>query len=806
MRKYLLVFLLFLLGLVFGKQAQAAGVNYYLDCNGSDGNNGTSQASAWGTLNKVNSFNFQAGDHLLMRKGCSWNGTLTLSESGTASDNIFIEAYGSGELPLIENGSSGSTSVDISGSYITLDSIFTRAIAPSTESGCQNQPKGHIVGVTFESGATNNTLKNSKLTGAYAGVYLKTGSHHNRILSNNLFQNTMMNPLDTASNNDAGAFGVLVWGDDNEIANNNFSGQDACSYDYVRDGSAVEIYGGQRNNIHHNKTTDSDSFTELGNSRSQDNIYAYNLFYSSLERSIFMVTRGANDGYGPVTGTQAYNNTVYLTGSTSQGFVCYAGCSSNILKLRNNIFYAAGKAGYADNAFDNAYNIYYQGQRQFTLGPNDLVVDPQFVNPSGGDFQLKPGSPAIDSGSSETTTYGYTNDLEQKIIPIGSALDRGAFEFGTSTTSPIPSVSGDANGDGKVDGLDYVIWLNHYNTQTANNGADGDFNVDQKVDGIDYIIWLNNYGVSTIPSPIPTATATASPTASPTATPTASPTASPTSSPTAGDHVVVSIGDISRTTGSPSKDVADYIKNVVKPDAIIMVGDYDQGTGTLTDILAYPDKLYGPKPGGLYPIMYPTAGPTHDVASCSDQLGYYSYWGKDAFKGYSFDIGAWHFISLPSAATRYGCDVVGVTNWLQADLVAHPNKCIFAFWHEPYFTRPTESHPALTATRAWVDALLLAHADILTSGHQNGDFEAFNPQNASYVADPNGIQAFVSATGGQSPYAFTGTAPNLISSSSGAYGPLVFNLNDNGTYTWQFIKVTGSVAAPSPASGSGVCR
>ena len=54
---------------------------------------------------------------------------------------------------------------------------------------------------------------------------------------------------------------------------------------------------------------------------------------------------------------------------------------------------------------------------------------------------------------------------------------------------PIP---GDANGDGLVDGQDYVIWLNNYNTQT--NGADkGDFDANGIVDGLDYVIWLNHY-------------------------------------------------------------------------------------------------------------------------------------------------------------------------------------------------------------------------------------------------------------------------------------------------------------------------
>lgn len=53
---------------------------------------------------------------------------------------------------------------------------------------------------------------------------------------------------------------------------------------------------------------------------------------------------------------------------------------------------------------------------------------------------------------------------------------------------------GDANGDGTVDGIDYVIWLNHYGQTVSGGPSVGDFNEDGTVDGIDYVIWRNNYG------------------------------------------------------------------------------------------------------------------------------------------------------------------------------------------------------------------------------------------------------------------------------------------------------------------------
>ncbi len=63
----------------------------------------------------------------------------------------------------------------------------------------------------------------------------------------------------------------------------------------------------------------------------------------------------------------------------------------------------------------------------------------------------------------------------------------------TPTATPKPVIPGDANGDSKVDGLDYVIWLINYNTNTSAGSSKGDFDKNGRVDGLDYVIWLNSY-------------------------------------------------------------------------------------------------------------------------------------------------------------------------------------------------------------------------------------------------------------------------------------------------------------------------
>ncbi|HSL87123.1 MAG TPA: dockerin type I domain-containing protein, partial [Bacteroidales bacterium] len=116
---------------------------------------------------------------------------------------------------------------------------------------------------------------------------------------------------------------------------------------------------------------------------------------------------------------------------------------------------------------------------------------------------------------------------------LNSDTDWAAAAIEIKGGDSISGVPGDANGDEKVDGKDFTIWLNNYGSTTSNGASDGDFNGDEKVDGKDFTIWLNNYGTVA-----PTATATSAPSATntpqpdePTNTPEPSDTPTPTNTP-----------------------------------------------------------------------------------------------------------------------------------------------------------------------------------------------------------------------------------------------------------------------------------
>ena len=83
-----------------GNSTSSTDTTYYVDSvAGSDSNAGTSSATPWRTIAKVNSTRFTAGDHMLFKRGGTWRELLEPSSSGEAGNPIVIDAYGTGAAP-----------------------------------------------------------------------------------------------------------------------------------------------------------------------------------------------------------------------------------------------------------------------------------------------------------------------------------------------------------------------------------------------------------------------------------------------------------------------------------------------------------------------------------------------------------------------------------------------------------------------------------------------------------------------------------------------------------------------------------
>jgi hypothetical protein len=265
------------------------------------------------------------------------------------------------------------------------------------------------------------------------------------------------------------------------------------------------------------------------------------------------------------------------------------------------------------------------------------------------------------------------------------------------------------------------------------------------------------------------------------------------------DVVVTAAGDYASSGTDPESIAAMSQVIAAKPQLHLGLGDYNYGD--IDTILTGFDRIWGPKPAGLFAKFRPTAGPTHDVTSCTDAR-YEDYWGRPAMKGYGFDLGAWHIVSLPSAAYRYDCDTDGVLAWLKNDLAASTARCTLAFWHEPYWTNPTPTHARTTAVKPWVQALYDADAELILSGHQH-DYQRFAPQDPNdHIDRARGLREFVVGTGGVSHYPFSGTAPNIEAQNDNTWGALKLTLKATG-YDWRFLPAAGGAFTDS---GAGTCH
>jgi hypothetical protein len=91
------------------------------------------------------------------------------------------------------------------------------------------------------------------------------------------------------------------------------------------------------------------------------------------------------------------------------------------------------------------------------------------------------------AAASTTATFTTAGTYVLMLTANDSALT------GTSNVTVTALAPADFNGDGKVDGVDFLIWQSHYPTASGATPDGGDANGDGKVDGVDFLIWQANY-------------------------------------------------------------------------------------------------------------------------------------------------------------------------------------------------------------------------------------------------------------------------------------------------------------------------
>lgn len=376
---------------------------------GSDAATGRSASTPWRSLPRAVEA-LRPGDTLRLRAGRTHRGPLVLTADGTATSPITITRYGAGRRPRVSPGGSSEACVTIVGDRTRVHGLSV--------------PRCGRAGIAIA--GAHDEVRWSTASGSTAGIWVRPGASYALVASNLVRDNDRMAAGTPGADDDYGAFGIEVNGDHTRVTRNVIRGHHATSADYGVDGSAVEVYQAVGTTIDHNRSADNLAFTELGGSRTRDTRVAYNSVTSSLDRSTFLMTRGAGQTWGPVRGTVAEHNSVRLTGAHSFGFGCYGGCTPGILRLQRNILVAGWYVGTVDGRLATTDNL-FRGELWFPLGPGDRVVDPHFVADT---LRLAPDSPALDRVGPGT----WHSDVTGRSLPRDgdhdgrARADLGAYE------------------------------------------------------------------------------------------------------------------------------------------------------------------------------------------------------------------------------------------------------------------------------------------------------------------------------------------------------------------------------------------
>jgi 3',5'-cyclic AMP phosphodiesterase CpdA len=273
-----------------------------------------------------------------------------------------------------------------------------------------------------------------------------------------------------------------------------------------------------------------------------------------------------------------------------------------------------------------------------------------------------------------------------------------------------------------------------------------------------------------------------------------SPGGNPTQS---GPEIFAGAGDIA-ICGGNAEATARQLDGI--GGTVFALGDNAYPSGARADF----QNCYEPTWGRHKDRTRPTPG-NHDYGT-PGAVPYFDYFGPNAgpfgLGYYSFDLGAWHVISLNSNIPENGSAQIA---WLRADLAQSSSaRCTLAYWHHPVFSSgPNGTTPGEANIRSYVRDLFRilyeANADLVLAGHDHM-YERFAPQDAEGRFDAtHGIREFVVGTGGVPLYDVQMLRPNSEVRLK-AHGVLKLTLSGD-RYQWEFLAVSGA-----GDSGQGSCH
>lgn len=418
------------------------GVNYYVSPTGSDSNNGLSPQKAFKTPQKAANLT-KPGDTVYFLEGTYFPGknwvVMQIKNSGKPNAWISYKPYPNHRVKLKQDPVKGSWHIIFSdrASYINIEGFELEG----------NNQKIPLKYAQSQSKNKLNILTNGNcLSVDGRKVEPKLKPHHWRIINNKVH--------DCAGMGISSSQADYITIDNNQIYNNSW----------------FTVYGTSGSGTFQSYNSDNNT-TDYKMIFTNNRIYNNRLYIPWIavgkitDGNGIIIDDGRHTQHGSKLGaykgkTLVANNIIYNNGGSGvhayysdnvdiinntvvnnnqskeiTGGQIFANKSSNI-KVINNIMVAfPGKNVNANwttpeeqktNVFD--YNIYWNlGKLQPRVkGKNDIVANPQFVNPSNFDFRLRKSSPAVNTGlKKEIVAF----DRFRKTRIINCKKTRGAIEF-----------------------------------------------------------------------------------------------------------------------------------------------------------------------------------------------------------------------------------------------------------------------------------------------------------------------------------------------------------------------------------------
>jgi parallel beta-helix repeat protein len=517
--KILIIFIFgityFILSPLINIKANAA--NYYVSTSGNDANTGT-QTNPWRTIQKA--VNTVSNGSTVYISGGTYNEAVSITRNASSAAPIKIFNFDTnvvkvngGSSPAIHVTGTGSKYWDIEGLTLVSSADYTVYL---DSWGCN----GACSGIDYM------TFRNNKIS----GMIFVYGAY-------NLFEN---NDVDGTTNNGSGDG---IWESYETSHHNTYRGNTIHNFTRRAIWSMHRTHDSLfENNIIHDipqteaMCLDLDGYgtavwrqTVRGNVITNCGTYGIqleNTYDSTLENNQITNAKGAGISIlnygpdipapGPTACTLGGENNQYGSDNNNcEGLDDNVRITNNTIKQSGNqgaiaIWYAGGLSITGDTFADNIGNGINIFNSIANLSPQITLQNNYFSQNIGPDVSIY-GISSLNSDSNNTfiktdSTSIYEDRNGWKTYSLASyktATGKGQGSLWCSTIPPLsptiiptstpPPKLGDANGDSKVNGLDYVIWLNHFG-QSASGVSSGDFNTDGKVNGLDYVVWLNNFG------------------------------------------------------------------------------------------------------------------------------------------------------------------------------------------------------------------------------------------------------------------------------------------------------------------------